>query len=68
MKFLKQRAPERRVLGGRDSDATMLSRRREKPGFVSSVFKAASAVEVVLAQEQTKGKGVLETLFVLAGI
>lgn len=46
----------------------MLSRRREKPGFVSSVFKAASAVEVVLAQEQTKGKGVLETLFVLAGI
>jgi hypothetical protein len=43
MKFLKHKAPERRVFRGSASDATILSKRREKPGFVSSALRAASA-------------------------
>lgn len=46
MKFLKHSAPERRVVRGRASDAIRLSRRRENPGFASSVLSAASAVKI----------------------
>jgi hypothetical protein len=46
MKFLKHNAPESRVFSGRDSKATMLSRRSENPGFFSSALRAISAVLV----------------------
>jgi len=45
IKFLKTKEPDRRVFGGRFSDATTFKRRREYPGLFSSAFKAASAVE-----------------------
>lgn len=63
MKFLKKRAPDSRVLRGRASDATILSRRREKPGLDSSAFKAASATRG-LAKENSYAREEKSTLLV----
>ena len=52
MKFLKHNAPESRVFSGRDSEATILSRRSENPGFVSSSFSAISAGQVSQKPEE----------------
>jgi hypothetical protein len=57
MKFLKNRAPDSLVFRGRASDATILSKRRENPGFVSSALRAVSArvghVSYVMPQQHT---------------
>jgi hypothetical protein len=43
MKFLKHKAPDSRVFDGRESVATILSKRRENPAFFSSALRAVSA-------------------------
>jgi hypothetical protein len=70
MKFLKHKAPERRVFRGSASDATILSKRREKPGFVSSALRAASAraVSVTPSPRKTDDEIDLFTLLVLPWI
>ena len=49
MKFLKAKAAASRVLVGRDSELTILSRFNEYWGFAASCFKADSAGVCLLA-------------------
>lgn len=55
MKFLKTRAPESRVLRGKESDATTLSKRRENPGFFSSALSCSSAMAELVLHANNKG-------------